>query len=186
LTAAEAHPVWLPLTGTHTLCLTGHAIHGPHQNAPGLLVAALPNVAHILLDTLGRQHAVVRCGAAHMHLVVRGHAVVTEPVVLSAYVDQRDAIGAVAEQLTTLERLVSASPDGATTRWTAETLRLRDALIAFDGHRAGATLPEIAALIYGRQRIERDWPGKGLRQRLRRDLQRGIALCNGGYRALLR
>jgi hypothetical protein len=64
-------------------------------------------------------------------------------------------------------------------------MRLRDALIALDGHRAGATLREIAIVIYGRERIERDWPGKGLERRLRRDLQRGQALCNAGYRDLI-
>jgi hypothetical protein len=85
-----------------------------------------------------------------------------------------------------LERLLSAAPETATTRWTAETLRLRDALIALDGHLNGGTLPEIAAVIYGRERIERDWPGKGLRQRVRRAQLRGLALCNGGYRHLLR
>ena len=65
-------------------------------------------------------------------------------------------------------------------------MRLRDALIALDGDRAGATLREIAIVIYGRERIERDWPGKGLERRLRRDLQRGRALCNAGYRNLIR
>ncbi len=154
--------------------------------APGLLVSALPNVAHILIDTLGRQHAVIRCDVAHMHLVISGLALVSAPVVLSACVDERDAIATIAERLARLERLLSASPNRATKRWTAETLRLRDALIALDGHRAGATLPEIAAVIYGRQRIARDWPGKGLRQRVRRAQQRGLALCDGGYRDLLR
>ena len=95
-----------------------------------------------------------------MHLVVGGRPVVIAPVVLSACVDERNAIAAVAEQLARLERLLSALPDTATTRWTVETLLLRDALIALDGYHAGATLPEIAAVIYGEERIERDWPGK--------------------------
>jgi hypothetical protein len=186
LTAGQAHPVWLPQTATHTLRLTALPINEGRSAAPGVLVATLPNVAHILIDTLGRLHAVIRCDVAHMHLVVSGLALVSAPVVLSACVDDRDVIGAVAERLVRLERLLSASPDTATTRWTAETLRLRDALIALDGHRAGATLPEIAAVIYGQERIERDWPGKGLRQRVRRAQQRGLALCDCGYRNLLR
>jgi hypothetical protein len=186
LTAAEAHPVWLLQTERHSLRLTAQTVNEASRAAPGVLLAALPNLAHILIDTLGRQHSVVRCGAAHMHLVVNGQPVVIAPVILSACVDERDAIGPVAQRLARLERLLSASPDAAITRWTAETLRLRDALIALDGHLAGATLPEIAAVIYGQGRIERDWPGKGLRQRVRRAQLRGIALCNGGYRDLLR
>jgi hypothetical protein len=43
-----------------------------------------------------------------------------------------------------------------------------------------------AVVIYGRQRVDRDWPGKGLRDRMRRCRQRGRALCSGAYRDLLR
>ena len=87
-----------------------------------------------------------------------------------------------------LEGLLSAydSPASTAPRWTAETERLRDALIALDCYRAGATLRETAVVIYGHQRVDRDWPGKGLRDRMRRSRQRGLALCNGGYRDLLR
>ncbi|NJO32218.1 MAG: DUF2285 domain-containing protein, partial [Rhodospirillales bacterium] len=51
---------------------------------------------------------------------------------------------------------------------------------------AGLTLRETAVVIYGRHRIDRDWPGTALRDRMRRCRQRGHALCNGGYRDLLR
>jgi hypothetical protein len=185
LTTAEAHPVWLAETGTHTLCLAARALEEVGNKPPGVLVAALSNVAHILIDTLGRQHVIVRCGAAYMHLVISGSAVVIGPVILGADVEERDAVGIVADRLARLERLLSSQPDNVPARWTAETLRLRDGLIALDGEPAGATLPEIGAVIYGRERIERDWPGKGLRQRLRRDQLRGLALCSGGYRRLL-
>jgi hypothetical protein len=40
--------------------------------------------------------------------------------------------------------------------------------------------------MYGWQRVDRDWPGKGLRDRMRRSRKRGLALCNGGYLDLLR
>jgi hypothetical protein len=186
LTATEAHPVWLAETGAHALCLAARALQKTASKPPGVLVAALSNVEHILIDALGRQHVIVRCGAAYMHLVISGSAVVIGPVILGADVEERDAIGTVANRLARLEHLLSAPPDIVPPPWTAETLRLRDGLIALDGEPAGATLPEIGAVIYGRQRIERDWPGKGLRQRLRRDQLRGLALCSGGYRRLLR
>jgi hypothetical protein len=186
LTAAEAHPVWLAETGPHTLCLAARTLQEMASKPPGVRVATLSNVAHILIDALGRQHVIVRCGAACMHLVISGSAVVIGPVILGADVEERDAIGTVADRLARLERLLSSQPDNVPARWTAETLRLRDGLIALDGDHAGATLPEIGAVIYGRKRIEQDWPGKGLRQRLRRDQLRGLALRSGGYRRLLR
>lgn len=188
LTAAQAHPVWLPQTATDPLCLTAHPIHQQSGSPAGVFIPALPNVEHVLIDTLGRQHVILRAGAVYLQLTIDGSGAVVAPVALSVLVAQRHAIGAAAERLGKLDGLVSASPDVpiASARWTAETKRFRDALIAHDGHRAGATLRETATVIYGRLRIERDWPGKGLRHRLRRDLQRGIALCNGGYRQLLR
>lgn len=186
MTAAEAHPVWLAETGAHTLCLAARALQEMASKPPGVRVAALSNVAHILIDALGRQHVIVRCGVAYMHLVISGAAVVIGPVILGADVEERDAIGTVADRLARLERLLSAPPDMVPPPWTAETLRLRDGLVALDGEPTGATLPEIGAVIYGRKRIERDWPGKGLRQRLRRDQLRGLALRSDGYRRLLR
>jgi hypothetical protein len=171
--------------GADTLRLTAHRIGERACTGPGLLVAALPNVEHILIDALGRQHVVVRSGAAYMHIVISGQGAVIGPVALDVLLDQHDAISATAERLATLRSLLSAH-DPALPPWTATTQRLRDALIALDGHRAGATPRETAAVIYGLARIDRDWPGKGLRHRLRRDLQRGVALCDGGYRDLLR
>jgi hypothetical protein len=40
-------------------------------------------------------------------------------------------------------------------------------------------------MLCGRERIERDWPDRGLRLRVYRALVRGESLCNGGYRELL-
>jgi hypothetical protein len=167
------------------LCLTANAIGEPATAAPGLLVAALANVKHILVDTLGRQHVILNRRTAQMHLVASGHAVVIAPVILGLRIEQGEEIGATAQRLARLERLVSARPDEESPPWTAQTLWLHDALIALDGHCAGATLRQIAAVIYGRRRVEEDWPGKGLRQRVRRARERGLALCHGGYRDLL-
>jgi hypothetical protein len=187
LTATQGNPVWLPETGTRRLRFTAEPTPEATDDRIGLLLPALPNVEHILLDTLGRQHVIVRSGAVALQLTITEHNAVIAPVALRFRLHRRHEIGVAAEQLVKLHRLLSAySVTRAPPRWTAETKRLRDALIALDGHRAGATLRETAIVIYGRERIEREWPGKGLRQRLRRSLQRGQALCNGGYRDLLR
>jgi hypothetical protein len=145
----------------------------------------LPNVNHILIDTIGRQHVIVHHSTTDMHLVATGHAVVIAPVILGLRIERSTDIGATADRLARLERLSSALPDEESPPWTAQTLLLRDALIALDGHCAGATLRKIAAVICGPRRVEEDWPGKGLRQRVRRARHRGLALHNGGYRDLL-
>ena len=123
-----------------------------------------------------------------MQLTVKGLQCIIFPTILALHLGSRHDIRAVKDALTALETMLSVSQGlaSAPPLWTAETERLRDALIALDCDRAGLTLRETAGVIYGRQRVDRDWPGKGLRDRMRRSRQRGLALCNGGYRDLLR
>ncbi|MGE4057186.1 MAG: DUF2285 domain-containing protein [Vicinamibacterales bacterium] len=123
-----------------------------------------------------------------MQLTITGSDGIIAPTVLVLRLHRRDDVGVVSEALATLDSLISARDGLGSTSpgWTAATGRLRDALIAVDCHRAGLTLREMAVVIYGRQRVDRDWPGKGLRDRMRRNRQRGLALCNGTYLDLLR
>lgn len=188
LTAKEAHPVWLPETGAASLRLDAAFRDGPTADHAGLLISSLPHVEHILLDTVGRQHVLLRSGSASLQLTINGQHGIIAPATLALRLRNRHDIGTATEALAALEGLLSAydSPASTPPRWTAETERLRDALIALDCYRAGATLRETAVVIYGHQRVDRDWPGKGLRDRMRRSRQRGLALCNGGYRDLLR
>jgi hypothetical protein len=186
MTAEQGHPVWLPETGAASLHLDAAFLDGPTVDRPGLLIPALPNVEHILLDTDGRQHVLLRAGTTSLQLAISGHDGIIAPATLGLRLGCRDDIGALSEALAGLEALLSARPAGAPPHWTAETERRRDALISLDCDRASLTLRATAVVIYGRQRVDRDWPGKGLRDRIRRCRQRGRALRDGGYRDLLR
>jgi hypothetical protein len=148
----------------------------------------LPNVEHLLVDTDGRQHVVLRSGARLKQLLVIGHNALVAPVTFGLRLSQPSDIATLAGELADLQSFLSARRRGAAGRstWTSRAARLRDALIALDGHRAGATHREIAVMIYGRERVDRDWPDRGLRLRVYRAIGRGERLCNGGYRELLR
>jgi hypothetical protein len=65
--------------------------------------------------------------------------------------------------------------------------RLKDALIALDGKLAGASLRQIAEMLFGPEPVARDWNhGSGItRERARRAVRRGVALMTGGWRDLL-
>jgi hypothetical protein len=151
-------------------------------------LSGLPNIEHILIDADGRQHVVLRSGARLRQLLLTGDNAVIAPVVLGVHLRHRSDVAVLAAELAALQALLSSRSGTARkpARWMPQTVRLRDALIVLDGHRAGATLREIAVVIYGRERIERDWPDRGLRLRVHRALARGEALCDGGYRELLR
>ena len=63
----------------------------------------------------------------------------------------------------------------------------RDAFIAFDCRSVGASHREVAEVIYGPKRVREEWSGRGgwMKERLRRALAKGEALCSGGHRKLV-
>ena len=64
--------------------------------------------------------------------------------------------------------------------------RLILALRALDGRQAGATHREIAAALFGAERVAGSaWISHDLRDRTARLVRLGLALMNGGYRQLL-
>lgn len=62
-----------------------------------------------------------------------------------------------------------------------------DYLIALDGHLAGRSYRDIAEVLYGSDRIGPYWTddSRGYKSKVRRAVERGLALMNGGYRNLL-
>jgi hypothetical protein len=151
-------------------------------------LAEFPNIEHILIDAGGRQHVVLRSGAHLKQLVITGHNALIGPVVFGIRLSKRSDVATLARELSGLQPLLSPRRGTAArpAAWTARNVRLRDGLIALDGRDAGAKPREIAVVICGRKRIERDWPDRGLRLRVQRALTRAEALCNGGYRELLK
>lgn len=64
---------------------------------------------------------------------------------------------------------------------------LRDALIALDGHLAGASQRRIAETIFGTDLVRQDWESgvKAYKSRTRRLIQKGVDLMTASYRNLL-
>jgi hypothetical protein len=60
-------------------------------------------------------------------------------------------------------------------------------LIALDGHLEGRSYREIALVLYGKAAVGAYWTDdtRGLKSKVRRAVDRGLALMNGGYRGLL-
>ncbi len=65
--------------------------------------------------------------------------------------------------------------------------KYRNYLIALDGRLAGRSYREIAEVLYGSDRIGACWTddSRGYKSKVRRAVERGLALMNGGYRDLL-
>jgi hypothetical protein len=62
-----------------------------------------------------------------------------------------------------------------------------DYLIALDGHLEGRSYREIAEVLYGKDRVGTYWSNdtRWMKSKVRRAVERGMSLMNGGYRDLL-
>ena len=65
--------------------------------------------------------------------------------------------------------------------------KYRDYLLALDGRLAGRSYRDIAEVLYGSDTIGTTWADdtRGLKSKVRRAVDCGLALMNGGYRELL-
>lgn len=122
-----------------------------------------------------------------MQLLIEGADLLSGPVTLNFITRGISELGSTIDKLSTLRRILTCSSQfqHALRSWSTKTLRLRNALIALDGHGAGASYREIATIIFGKERVARDWPDPTLKDRVRRSLSRGQAYANGGYRTLI-
>jgi hypothetical protein len=185
LNALEARQVWLPQRAP-TLTGTALPLRSEADGAASILMPALPCLEHILIDARGSQHVVLRGNGATMQLLIEGADIAAGPVALAFAVRGVGAIRDACRDLALLGRILA--PAGRVrriARWTPTTLKLRDALIALDGRAAGASHRDIAVVLHGNAYVAANWMA-GLKERVRRNLARGVALADGGYRALLR
>jgi hypothetical protein len=62
-----------------------------------------------------------------------------------------------------------------------------DYLLALDGHLAGRSYRDIAEVLYGSEHVGPSWTddSRGYKSKVRRAVERALALMNGGYRDLL-
>jgi hypothetical protein len=66
LTALQACHVWLPETGTSALLARAR----PAGGEASVFLPALPSLEHILIDTRGHQHVVLRANGAALQLMI--------------------------------------------------------------------------------------------------------------------
>jgi hypothetical protein len=152
-----------------------------------VFMPTIPSIEHILIDAGRRQHVVLRGNRAAIQLTIMGADITAHPVVLTILVRGIATIGRACDQLDTLRRILSPAQlhFPAHPAWTTRTVNLRDALITFDGRRAGASHREIATFIHGARKVAEGWDA-GLRERMQRNYKRGAQFVAGGYRDFLR
>lgn len=179
LSAADAHVVWLA-TATPFVIQVARV---PHEFIAALTLETFASADPTLID------------ARHVALGAPGHAF--HVLLLGAQSDAPIGI------MLPLAPDFPARLDAAVRLWRRLTggeveppgalppqrrARLVTTLRALDGRMAGASTREIAAALFGSDRVPAgpEWKAHDLRSRAKRLVASGLALMNGGYRELLR
>ncbi|MGF1610422.1 MAG: DUF2285 domain-containing protein [Kiloniellales bacterium] len=137
----------------------------------------------------GEQHLLLRDGLRSAQLLCLGVDITVEPAAMNLLLDEIPRVEPklrLAKRAMDIYRATGQSGDGR--HWSTQTLWHRNALVALDGWLAGASQRQIAALIYGQERIDREWraPDQTIKNRVARAIRRGRELMEGGYRNLLK
>jgi hypothetical protein len=185
--APDAPVIWLQNLSRHVIASKADRIGPPAQL--DFDIRRIPFNTHVHIDAHGRQHVILKSSVLHVVLIVSGPLVTMSPVRLRfashgmARLGQHiDALGALAHLVLERRLTIPADRPGEVDR-----IKLRDAIIALDGERCGATRRKIASVIYGAERTAEEWnhPNGRLKAVIKRDVLRGRRMVAGGYRQLV-
>jgi hypothetical protein len=144
----------------------------------------------LVRDAAGHEHAVLSDGLHRIRLDVEEGSLGMGEAVLLHY--QLMGIASAAPKILPLRRLLHLCrrrrfarslfpPDPRVARWLL-LLRVHDGLVS------GASRREIAAALFGIERVAAEWPGASdsLRSQVKRLARDARAMARGGYRSLMR
>jgi hypothetical protein len=188
LAAPDARLIWRAELDPSTLSVV--ALRDPGRSSDSFDPGRFGSWLAIARDADGCEHAVLSDGYHRIRIEVeRGSLADGHPVLLHfrlpgvASADARILPLRQFLELCRTGRFATAlfPPDRRVTRWLT-VLRVHDALSA------GASQREIAAVLFGEERVAVDWRGRSdsLRSQVRRLVREARAIAAGGYRQLLR
>jgi hypothetical protein len=187
--AAPYAPVfWLPGTSQRFVrarCeMLSHACPPTH-----LKLASFRAERQAIINADGLPMVWMRARGIRIGLVAAGWHVLTRPALVTFELAAFEELASRIECVETLRRRSQGrtiSVSNGLPNHASE--RLHHTLLALDGSLAGQSYREIAAGIFGEQRVADDGnaASRSLKDRVRRFVAKGHQLMNGGYRNLLR
>ncbi|MBS0251282.1 MAG: DUF2285 domain-containing protein [Proteobacteria bacterium] len=147
----------------------------------------LPAVHQLLIGAKGSQHIEFQSEQTSLMAVLDGMPVAIAPVRVTLHVEGFERLDRAQHTFAMLNDLLNDKTHPVPHAWTTTSLTVRDALIALDGHHAGASYRDIATVIFGAKRVSEAWRSESgaLKDRIRRVLKRGLVLSAGAYREFL-
>jgi hypothetical protein len=139
-----------------------------------------------VLVTPHDEHVVVTCNQISAHMVVRDSTFLIGASVVTFEILGLEEPEKPFEAIRTL-RAVRSNQCAQNAVKDECRSKYFDYLVALDGHLAGCSYRDIAEILYGVDRIGPYWTddSRGHKSKVRRAVERGLALMNGGYRDLL-
>ncbi len=182
-TALQVSPFWLPSLVTHLAHCEASSINDDEEEPISL--AAFAGQRAVLV-TRNHEQVSFRHGLRNANLVVTKGTFLRENRAVTFYHKGLNSVSRHAETLRVLAQMMTVQ--SASQPLVASTdCKYRDYLVALDGRLEGRSYRDIAEVLYGRDRIGDSWTldTQGLKSKVRRAVECGLDLTNGGYRALL-
>jgi hypothetical protein len=142
-----------------------------------------------MTDLAGREYLLLKGNGRVVQVGCSGLSLLSfEPVKVKFTID---TLGGFDNTLSTIDRatkLYETDFADSDPVWSRNGLAWRNAVIALDANSAGLNYFETACVIYGEERASKAWAGdsRAMKDEMKRALQRGRDLRDGGYTQLLR
>ena len=185
--ALQASPFWLSELVTNVAyCEAVTTNDNSSDNRGELLSMASFNGRRAVLASCNGEIFSVTHGIRNVSLVVTEGSFVVRANILRFHHKGLHTASRHAETLKVLTQLSTENTDTAPVMAGSE-VKYRDYLVALDGRLAGRSYRDIAEILYGTDRVGVYWTDdtRGLKSKVRRAVECGLALMNGGYRELL-
>ena len=182
--ATDSTIFWLP---SHmNSIIPCHANASNDNHAETINLSQFKGQKFVLLTSAG-EYLVIRDHHNTARLIITGKSILTGDCVFSfSFEGIENAISRL-HALRDLQQFMSFSPKFLVPVWPSNC-KYRDYLVALDGHLAHRTYRDIAEVLYGSARVKDVWTNetRHLKDKVRRAVQAGIELMNGGYVNLLK
>ena len=181
--ASEADIFWLPGLPTHSA--TCHA-RPANDNEIDVISLSKFKCRRAVLAGIDTEMISVKGLGKCINLMVKRGSLLFGDTVLSFF---HEGLSTASRHFETMRILTqfSGETDDASSAVDSRHYKYLAYLVALDGHLAGRSYRDIAEVLYGSDRIGPYWTddSRGYKSRVRRAVERGLALMNGGYRDLL-
>ena len=181
--AVEIDVFWQPALRSSHLRLRINANDGESDDC---LALADFNCRRAMLRQNGIEHVTIQDRTESVHLTIYDGSLLDAPCHVTFEID---GMARVNSGISAMQTLVKLRQKDGSDAWNSMMRdgKYFDYLVALDGRLAGRTYRDIAEVLYGTDRIGPYWTddSRGYKSKVRRAVERGLALMNGGYCELL-